>query len=421
MNSLNTLDEKIDGYHLQGDYHADYSQVVEQFVDNFRARGEVGASVCARIGNEIVIDLWGGFAELESQTPWQEDTVSVVFSCTKAATALCAHRLIDQGLLELNAPVSRYWPEFAQAGKEQVTVEMMLNHSAGVPAFREPIKAGGYYDWAYMIERLEQEPPFWQPGTRNGYHMLSFGWTVGELVRRVAGQSLGQFFHEQIAEPLGLDFWIGLPESINPAIAPILAAPPETEPPVSDFVQAVISDPQSISHLALFNSGGHGANHPDAHRAEIGGAGGISNARSLSRMFQPLANGGVIHEGKTNSDELLFSDTAIARMAEVSSATQWDATLLRPTRFALGFMKSMDNRQCTPGNTESFIIGDRAFGHVGAGGSTGFADPDARLAFGYSMNQMGQGVLLNDRGQSLVDATYRSLGYRDNLPGFWRR
>ncbi len=421
MKSLNRLVEKTDDYCLQGHYHADYTDVAEQFVENFRSRGEVGASVCARVGNEVVVDLWGGIAEPESQTPWQEDTVSVVFSCTKAATALCAHRLIDQGLLDLNAPVSRYWPEFAQAGKEQVTVAMMLNHSAGVPAFREPIKPAGYYDWQYMIERLELEPPFWPPGTQSGYHMLSFGWTVGELVRRVSGQSLGQYFQQHIAAPLGLDFWIGLPTSVSPAIAPILAAPPETEPPISDFVEAVISDPNSISHLALFNSGGHSANHPDAHGAEIGGAGGISNARSLSRMFQPLANAGVIDNGSAESGERLFSEAAVARMGEVSSATQWDATLLRPTRFALGFMKSMDNRQCKPGNTESFIIGDRAFGHVGAGGSTGFADPDAHLAFGYSMNQMGQGVLLNQRGQSLVDATYRSLGYRDNCPGFWRR
>lgn len=421
MKSLNRLVEKTDDYSLQGHYHTDYTDVAEQFVENFRSCGEVGASVCARVGNEVVVDLWGGIAEPESQTPWQEDTVSVVFSCTKAATALCAHRLIDQGLLDLNAPVSRYWPEFAQAGKEQVTVAMMLNHSAGVPAFREPIKPAGYYDWQYMIERLELEPPFWQPGTQSGYHMLSFGWTVGELVRRVTGQSLGQYFQQHIAAPLGLDFWIGLPTSVSPAIAPILAAPPETEPPISDFVEAVISDPNSISHLALFNSGGHSANHLDAHRAEIGGAGGISNARSLSRMFQPLANAGVIDSGSAESGDRLFSEAAVARMGEVSSATQWDATLLRPTRFALGFMKSMDNRQCKPGNTESFIIGDRAFGHVGAGGSTGFADPDAHLAFGYSMNQMGQGVLLNQRGQSLVDATYRSLGYRDNCPGFWRR
>ncbi len=408
------IEENLNGKLIQGVCDEKFESVAEQFLRNYSERGEVGASVCVRVGDQKVVDLWGGFAEEESQRPWQEDTVSIVFSCTKAATALCAHILVDRGLLDLNAPVSRYWPEFAQAGKQDVTVAMMLNHSAGVPAFREPVKEGGYNDWDYMIERLEKEQPFWLPGTRNGYHMISFGWTVGELVRRVSGKSLGQFFADEIAAPLDLDFWIGLPESIDSRVAPMIAAVPNLEPPISDFVQAVVNDPQSTSHLALFNSGGHNANATAAHRAEIGGAGGISNARSLSKMFEPLANGGVA-QGIT-----LLSDTAIARMSQVSMATQMDPTLLRPTRFALGFMKTMDNRDYKPGNTEGFIIGDRAFGHVGAGGSAGFADPDAHLSFGYTMNKMGDGILLTDRGQSLVDASYRSLGYRDCAAGFWR-
>ncbi|MGH1374467.1 MAG: serine hydrolase domain-containing protein [Cellvibrionaceae bacterium] len=412
------IEESLNGKLIQGVCDEKFESVAEQFLRNYSERGEVGASVCVRVDDQKVVDLWGGFAEEESQRPWQEDTVSIVFSCTKAATALCAHLLVDRGLLDLNAPVSRYWPEFGQAGKESVTVAMMLNHSAGVPAFREPVKEGGYNDWDYMIERLEKEEPFWQPGTRNGYHMISFGWTVGELVRRVSGKSLGQFFADEIAAPLDLEFWIGLPESIDSRVAPMIAAAPNLEPPISDFVQAVMNDPKSTSHLALFNNGGHNANAVAAHRAEIGGAGGVSNARSLSKMFQPLANAGVISSEKGSAS--LLSSTAIDRMSQVSMATGLDDTLLRPTRFALGFMKSMDNRDYKPGNTEGFIIGDRAFGHVGAGGSAGFADPDAKLAFGYTMNQMGDGILLTDRGQSLVDATYQSLGYRDCDPGFWR-
>ena len=411
---MTEIEETIDGKRVQGYCDEKFAAVAETFLENFSQRQEVGASVCLRLGDQVVVDLWGGYADPERQTDWQQDTVSVVFSCTKAATALCAHLLIDRGELQLHAPVSDYWPEFAQAGKESATVAMMLNHSAAVPAFREPIKEGGYYDWSYMIERIEQEPAFWPPGTRNGYHMLSFGWTVGELVRRVSGKSLGQFFAEEVAKPLGLDFWIGLPDSVKPDIAPIIAAPQGAESMESEFVQALIGDPTSISHLALFNSGAHSANNPAAHRAEIGGAGGLSNARSISKMFEPLANQGVV------AGKRFIGEETLARMGDVSMATQMDATLLRPTRFSLGFMKSMDNRNCKPGNRESFIVGDRAFGHVGAGGSAGFADPDAQLAFGYSMNQMGPGVLLNERGQSLVDATYRSLGYRDNAPGFWR-
>lgn len=408
------IQESLNGQEINGFCDEKFESVADEFLRNFSEREEVGASACVRIGDQKVVDLWGGYADAEAKTPWQEDTVSIVFSCTKAATALCAHLLVDRGLLNLNARVSDYWPEFAQAGKEDVTVAMMLNHSAGVPAFREPIKEGGYYDWDYMIERLEQETPFWPPGTRNGYHMISFGWTVGELVRRVSGKSLGQFFADELAAPLGLDFWIGLPESIDARVAPMIAAVPNIEPPVSDFVQALMGDPQSTSHLALFNSGGHNANATAAHRAEIGGAGGVSNARSLSKMFEPFANDGVAD----GTD--FISTAAIARMSQVSMATQMDATLLRPTRFALGFMKSMDNRDYKPGNTEGFIIGDRAFGHVGAGGSAGFADPDAKLSFGYTMNKMGDGILLTERGQSLVDATYRSLGYSDCDAGFWR-
>lgn len=398
---------------VSGTCEPEFNRVAEQFIQNFAERGEVGASVCVRIGEQTVVDLWGGFSDPETQAPWLEDSVSVVFSCTKAATALCAHLLVDRGLLNLQAPVSQYWPEFAQAGKQDATVAMMLNHSVGLPAFRDPIKPDGYNDWDYMVQRLELEEPFWEPGTRNGYHMISFGWTVGELVRRVSGKSLGQFFRDEIATPLGLDFWIGLPEEVEPRVVPMISAVPDFEPPLSDFTQALMNNPQSISHLALLNSGGFSANSPAVHAAEIGGAGGISNARSLSKMYVPLANG-----GRAFGRDYLKPST-ITRMSRISTATLQDATLLIPTCFALGFMKSMDNRDYKPGNKESFIVSDRAFGHVGAGGSAGFADPESNMAFGYTMNAMSSGVMLNERGQSLVDAAYLSAGYSDCDGGVW--
>jgi CubicO group peptidase (beta-lactamase class C family) len=292
---------------------------------------------------------------------------------------------------------------------------MMLNHSVGLPAFRKPIKQGGYYDWDYMIKRLEEEEPFWEPGTRNGYHMISFGWTVGELVRRVSGMSLGTFFRNEVAELLDLDFWIGLPEEIEDRVSPMIAFVPDGEGPVSDFIKSLLSEPDSIASLSWLNSGGHieATDSREAHAAEIGGGGGISNARSLSKMYVPLANGGT-HDGKR-----IISNETITRMSQVSMATQRDATLLIPSRFAQGFMKSMDNRGASPGNTDSALLGDAAFGHVGAGGSIGFAEPDENMAFAYTMNRMGQGILLNERGQSLVDAAYRTLGYATNAPGVW--
>lgn len=399
---------------VNGRVHEDFTGVRDAFVGNFDERGEVGACVSLSVEGETVVDLWGGHFDLEGTKPWEEDTISLVFSVTKAATALCAHLLIERGELDLHGKVTDYWPEFGQAGKQDATVAMMLNHSVGLPAFRETVKDGGFYDWDYCVDLLARQAPFWEPGTRNGYHMVSFGWTVGELVRRVSGRSLGTFFADEFAGPLGLDFWIGLPETLEPRVSHMLPFQPGPGMPMTEFTQALLTQPDSISALSLANGGNHDLAAPDsraAHAAEIGGGGGISNARSLAKLFTPLANGG--------GD--LFSPDSIVRMSEVSMATQRDATLLIPTRFALGFMKSMDNRHRPHGDIESVIIGDRAFGHVGAGGSIGFADPDCRMGFGYSMNQMGAGLLLNDRGQAVVDAAYRALGYRTNAPGVWVR
>ncbi len=388
-----------------------FSNVKAEFEKNFAERGEVGASVALSVNGEKAVDLWGGIANKDTGEPWQEDTVSIVFSCTKAATALCAHMLIDQGKLNLNAKVAQYWPEFATNGKESTTVSMMLNHESGVPALREPVKEGGVCDWEYMCERLAAEEPFWEPGTRNGYHMISFGWTVGELVRRVSGKSLGAFFAENIAGPLGMRYWIGLPEDETPHIAPILLYEPQPSDVPGEFATALLGDPASIPHLSVLNVGGWNANQPEAHRAEIGGAGGITNARNQVKMYEQLAMGG----------GTLVSKERLDHMSRVATATARDATLKVGTRFGPGFMKSMDNRGAAPGNQDSVLLGDRAFGHVGAGGSIGFADPECGLAFSYTMNQMGPGILMNARGQSLIDEAYRALGYTSNTSGAWMR
>ena len=174
---------------LYGRYAAAFQPVADAFVRNFQEHGEVGASLCITLDGEPVVDLWGGTKDVEAQTPWQQDTLCVVFSSTKGAVALAAHTLVAAGELDLDAPVKRYWPEFAQAGKESALVHMMFDHSVGVPALREKVKAKGCCDWEYMVGRLEAEEPFWRPGTRHGYHMANFGWTVGELVRRTAKQS----------------------------------------------------------------------------------------------------------------------------------------------------------------------------------------------------------------------------------------
>ncbi len=399
---------------VSGRVHEDFQAVAETFVANFTERGEVGAALSMNVEGETVLDLWGGAQDHAGTTPWEEDTVSIVFSVTKAATAMCAHLLIERGELDLHAKVTDYWPEFGQNGKENVTVRMMLNHSVGLPAFREPVPEGAFYNWDQMIGILEKMEPFWEPGTRNGYHMVSFGWTVGELVRRASGRSLGTYFAEELAGPLGADFWIGLPEEIEARVARVHAHNPGPDIPMTDFTKAIIDDRNSISALSLLNTGGANMGNPKTREqfaGEIGGAGGISNGRAMAKLIAPLANGG----------GGLYSADTISQMSRISVATERDATLQIPSRFALGFMKSMDNRHRPFGHIETCILGEQAFGHVGAGGSIMFADPECRLGFGYSMNQMGPGLLLNDRGQSVVDAAYRALGYTSNSSGAWTR
>ena len=400
------------GHPVRGFVAPGWEDVADSFARNFARHGEVGASVCVEIAGETKIDLWGGWADKAARRPWEGDTMVVVFSCTKAATALCAHILADRGQLELAAPVSQYWPGF-RAGKEAATVSMMLNHSVGVPGFRDPLPPRSVADWDYMVARLEQEPPFWEPGTRNGYHAFTFGWTVGELVRRASGQSLGAFFAEQVAGPLGLDFWIGLPETEERRVADILPAP--ADEPVADFARLAAEDAASVTAFTMRNTGGYfdfedgpsgrvfAPNTRWARAAEIGAAGGITNARGLAGLYRPLA-------GRAES---LVSHRQRQKMAAISTATERDAVLLLPTRFTPGFMARMDNRAQSEGRRYSVLIGERAFGHVGAGGSIGFADPELEMSFGYAMDQMGTGIFLNERGQSLVDAAYRCAGRRD--------
>ena len=406
MTSLD-LHHELPAGTLAGSYDERFAPVVAEFVRNFDDRDEVGASLCITLDGTTVVDVWGGTADPSTGAPWERDTVSVVHSCTKGATALCAHVLAAQGLLDLDAPVADIWPEFAANGKEAATVRMMLDHSVGVPVFRGDVAPGELYDWDRVVARLEAEEPFWEPGTRHGYHMINFGWTVGELVRRAAGRSLGTFFREAIAEPLDIDFWIGLPDEHEHRVAPVIAPRRQKGDPLTTFELAIVSDRASVPSLAMANTARFNPNSRAAHAAEIGGGGGITNGRGLAGMYTPLAQGG----------GSLVDRDGLDRMRRVSSAVNRDATLCIATRFAMGFMVSMDNR--ARADKDSVILGEHAFGHVGAGGSIGFADPAAALAFGYSMNRMGKGILLNERGQSLVDATYRVLGHRSDASGNW--
>jgi CubicO group peptidase (beta-lactamase class C family) len=399
--------ELADGRSISGHCDPQFTGVLTEFRRNFEERKEVGASVAVTLHGRNVVDLWGGLAKPESAEQWKRDTVSIVYSCTKAATALCLHILVDQGRVTYETRVGNIWPEFAGGGKETTTVGMMLAHTSPVPHVAEPIKPGGIADWDYMTARVAAEPAHWEPGTRQGYHGVTYAWTVGQIVRLVSGMPLGEFFQKHVAGPLGLDFHIGLPESEEGRVAPMIAPDPVEIDFGSAFFRAATTQPGSLPNLFLTNLGGADFNSREVHAAEIGSANGITNARGLAGMYAPLAAGG----------GALVSPETLHRMGRVSAATHSDAVLYQPMRFAMGFMMSTDNRAA---GGDSLILGESAFGHVGMGGSIGFADPAQGLSFGYTMNRMGAGILLNARGQLLIDAAYRAVGLTSDASGAWR-
>ncbi|HYU86393.1 MAG TPA: serine hydrolase domain-containing protein [Kribbellaceae bacterium] len=394
---------------IQGTCADGFGAVRDEFERNFAERGELGAAVHATVDGEAVVDLWAGEG-------WTEDTLVHVWSSTKGAVATCAHMLASRGELDLDAPVARYWPEFAKNGKEGVLVRHLLNHQAGLAAVRQPLPPGAFYDWDLMTSTLADAEPLWEPGTRHGYHALTFGFLVGEVVRRVSGKPLDEFFRTQVADPLGLDFWIGVPEEHEARVVHTVPADlTALGSAVPSVFVAAMTDPASPAGLMLLNNGGYmdpfEADSRAAHAAVIGATGGFTNARGLSGLYRPLANGGAP----------LVDEFQVRQMAAVSSASSVDAVLLVPSRFSLGFVKAIDNSRMPPADSEGVLLSEDAFGHLGFGGSIGFADPRARLSFGYVMSRQGAGTALNDRGQSLVDATYAALGYiRPAGGGIWQ-
>jgi len=389
-----------------------FQPVREAFERNFAEHGERGAAVAIRHRGDLVVDLWAGSADGAGRRPWNADTLAVVFSTTKGLAALCLHILADRGLIDLEAPVARYWPEFAAAGKGGVTVAMVLSHQAGLPVWQAPLPDAALYNWDLAARRLADEAPLWEPGTAHGYHGLTIGWLEGELVRRVTGRSIGAFFHDEVAGPLGADAWIGLPMAEHHRVAEMELPAPD---PGSDFFVKAMGEADWYGAKLVTNDGGDLAdvNAPRRWSMEHPSAGGVANARALAQVYAPLSLDGA-HGGV----RLVAADRLIG-MRTVRSASSRDLILQLPTTFTLGFSKTWGARRLGPGN--HVILGEHAFGTPGFGGSLGFADGDAGLAFGYVMNRMGGGVGLNARGQGLVDAAYRAVGYRTSEPGFWVR
>ena len=369
------------------------------FERNFREQGEVGAAVSVVIDGRSVVELWGGHADQARTRPWQCDTLVNVYSTTKGMTALCAHRLVDTGKLDLDAPVARYWPEFAAAGKALLPVRWLLSHRAGLAAVRAPLPGEALYDWDAMCSALAAEKPWWTPGEAHGYHAVTFGWLVGEVVRRIDGRSLGRYFRDEVARPLGADFHIGLPDALHGRVAEMGAIPPpEPGGEGTSLAALVVGDPEGLAARAFLNPPSMllGPNTPEWRRAEIPGANGHASARGIARIYGALARG-----GEQDGVQVLSRD-GIER-CRVEQSRGMDRVLQISTRVGLGFMLSQDAPLAAFGPNAG------AFGHPGAGGSVGFADPSARIGFGYAMNRMGPHILLDPRADALIDAVYAAL------------
>lgn len=369
-----------------------FAAVRDAFTTNFTERGDVGAAVAVSVGGRVVVDLWGGWADAACRRPWLRDTLVDFFSVTKGLTTICALRLVDQVLVDLDAPIARAWPEFAAAGKERITLRHVLSHRAGLPALRDPLPDGAMLDWPVMVAALERQAPWWEPGSAHGYHVNTFGFLVGEVVRRVTGASLGAILRDQIAGPLGADVHVGLPASEHGRVADFLW--PKGAVPGS-------SKPTSADELMRWNaywnppglSGAGWVNTPAWRAAELPSANGHGSARGVARVYAALARGGTIGGVRILSPAVLES-------AVHEESCGPDRVLQRSSRFGVGFQLTQPERPLGPN--------PGAFGHFGTGGSVGFCDPEAEVAFGYVMNDLGP-RWQNPRNRALIDAVYECI------------
>jgi CubicO group peptidase (beta-lactamase class C family) len=386
---------------IHGTCDTRFARVREVFTEHLAQPEEVGAAVCVTLDGRSVVDLWAGHADAARTRPWTPDTIVNLFSTTKGMASLCAHRLADQGRLDLEAPVARYWPEFAQADKNAIPVRWLLDHSAGLPAIDAPLPPAALYDWDAMTSALTAQAPWWEPGTAHGYHALTFGWLVGELVRRITGRSLGGWFRDEIAGPLGADFWIGTPPELEARTADLIPAP--TPPPGEDdsLLAAILANARPFAIKAFLNPlvAPEAFNGRPWRLAEIPAANGHGSARALARIYGAVACGTL--DGVT-----VLSRDAIDTARSVQREGP-DLVIPLPTRYGVGFQLGTDAEPIGPPPAAGRA---RAFGHAGAGGSLGFCDPEPKLGFGYAMNRMETGLfLIGPRATALMNATYESL------------
>lgn len=370
-----------------------FEPVRSAFAENFAVRGETGAALCITAGNRVVADLWGGWTTPAQVMPWQPDTLVNIFSVGKGLMSILAARLTGTGQLDTDAPVTRYWPEFGAGGKDAVTVRQLISHQAGLPAVRRRLPPGAMLDWELMTSAIAAQQPWWEPGTAHGYHVNTFGFAVGEVLRRVAGRTVGVLLREEVAGPLGADVHIGLPRAEHRRVAEF--AWPGQPPPEDD--RPDLDDSQLMEYNSYFNpSGLSGAGVINTARwreAELPSTNGHGSARGVARVYAALAAGGAV-------DSIRVVDAGALAEATTEQVYGQDRILHRPSRFGLGFQLTQPERPMGPSAG--------AFGHFGAGGSLGFCDPEAGVAVGYVTGQMGP-RWQNPRNRALIDALYACL------------
>jgi len=386
------------------------------FEESIDSGFELGCAITLEVEGEVVLDLWGGHADLDKTEDWKEDTIVNVFSTTKGMAAMCLLQLVEKGLIDLDAPVSQYWPEFSTNGKEAIPVRYLLCHKSGLCGVREPLDQGSFTNWELICSELAKQEPFWEPGTAHGYHAITFGHLVGEVVRRVSGKTIGQYFSDEIAKPLDLDFWIGLPEDkfsrvtdiypdipglLQKILMPILSRIPRSLAP--DMVRMFLDmgDPTTPAGAAFNNpkmsmeTGDMEANTTRWRKAEIPAANGHGTARSIAKLYGALAIGG-------SRDGVHVLNPETIEMARQTESDGKDLVLGQiHTRFGLGFMLGTEDVSMGPNKD--------AMGHGGAGGSLGFADPDNKISLGFIMNQMHPGITAWKTATDVAESVYKTL------------
>ncbi len=403
---------------IGGSVEPGFEGVADAFAASFEEHGEVGAATSVYVGGTKVVDLWGGIADRDAGTPYTEDTLQLVFSTTKGATAACANLLAQRGELDIDAPVAEYWPEFKAAGKGDIPVRWLLCHKAGLPYVDATLTLDEALAWDPMVEALAEQAPVWEPGTAHGYHATTYGWLVGEVVRRITGKSLGTFFQEELAEPLELEFWIGLHDEQQHRVAPLIQwgsigggdagsglsagglVAEAPDPAMAELIKQFMG-PDTLLGKALgapnnvFNDAEGGFNNPAVRAAEIPAANGVTNARSLARLYAGLT--GTVDGGPSQP---ILGEEQVAKASELQTSGP-DKCLQFETTFGLGFFVA---------SPFAPYGGTRSFGHTGAGGSVGFADPENGIGFGYVMNKMGLSLNGDPRSGGLIRAVYDAIG-----------